>query len=173
MQDILKKTPAGNYTSDSVKKYVKELKNLYDKDFNEMRARMIFLRDENRHIKEELEEYKDKERYISATVLRAEQMAQHIRDEAEFLAKKRINDAEDAERKARQNVDRAMERLHVIQKSLAALLNEVIETTQGLKEEIEPAHDPHLEKAAEVYRFINGITARTVDEPDEARHFAI
>lgn len=170
MQEVLKKTAAGNYTADSVKKYVTQIKNLYDNDFNEMRSRMIALRDENRRLKDELEEFQAKEKYISATVLKAEQLSQHIKDEAEFQARKRIKDAEDLERQAKLHVQQSVEKLYAIQRSVALLLNHVIDTTTSLKE-TQDIHAPVLQSAAEIYQFINGVTRQNSKE--DTQHMAL
>lgn len=170
MPEVLKKTAAGNYTADSVKKYVMQIKNLYDNDFNEMRSRMIALRDENRLMKEELEEYHAKEKYISATVLKAEQLSQHIKDEAEFQARKRINDAVDLEQLAKLHVRQSVEKLYEIQRSVALLLNHVIDTTTALKE-AQINHEPALKNAAEIYQFINGVIPQNPKE--DTQHMAV
>lgn len=168
-ENILKKTAAGNYRADSVKKYVKELKTLYDQGFAELRERMITLRDENRRLRENIGRYKLKERSISTAVVTAEEVAQRIVAEAEFNARKRIAEAEEYEKRTKRIVDSYIERLFTIEKSIAALLNEVIETASALKEGEEGTLKDAYESAAEIYHMLNGLK-NTGPEKGELAH---
>ena len=167
MQEALKKTVTGNYRAGSVQKYVQELKGLYDHDFEEMRARLVALRDENRQLKEALDDYKEKERFISASVLKAEQLAQFIRDEAEFQAGRRIAEAGEAERRAKAQVEQYMEQLFSIQRCVSQLLNEVIETTAMFGNMKFKPESP-APRAAEVYQRINGISGIPAEDAGHA-----
>ena len=133
-EHVLKKTAAGNYTAESVKKYVKTLKELYDKDFAEQKNRMIALRDENRSLKEELNAFRAKERSIAAAVVAAEQIAQGILDEANVQASKRIREADEFEHRTKRLIDSYMERLYGIEKGISDLLNEIVGTAASLQE---------------------------------------
>lgn len=163
---ILKKTATGNYTADSVKKYVQEIKELYDRDFSEQRERLTTLRDENRRLREEVSAYRQKEYSICAAVLKAEQMAEKIIAEAEFAARKRMVDAEDFEKKSKRLVDSYIERLFSIEKNIAELLNEAIRTTSTLKESGLAEVNEAYGSAADIYHIINGL--KKASEESEA-----
>jgi SMC interacting uncharacterized protein involved in chromosome segregation len=167
-EKILKKTAAGNYKAASVKKYVQEIKDLYDRDFDEQRDRMISLRDENKRLREEVGVYRQKEGSISAAVVKAEQVAEKIIAEAEVVARKKIAEADDFEKKAKRLVDSYIGRLYAIEKNIAELLKDAIHTTSSLKESgiVEEVNEAYGD-AAEIYHMLSslGKSEREAEEP--------
>ncbi len=153
---VLKKTAAGNYRAESVKRYVKELKELYDRDFDEIRGRLVSLSDENKYLRDELDTYAAKEKYIATAILKAEDIAQQIIDEAEKNAKIVKSAADNYEANMKAKVNDYIKRLIDFEKNVSVLLDEVVHIT-ALYKENDYDESIKMPSAADVYHILNSL----------------
>ena len=104
----------------------------YEKEIKDSRDRLFSLREENRILKEQLEDFKTNEKYIAGVMLSAKKAAEQIIADAEFEANKKIFSVQEEERQLQTLISRYTNELVEIQKITSGLLHDIVERVSQL-----------------------------------------
>ena len=118
---------SGKRSVDEAENYIRKIKIDYEEALDELRKRVVTLRDENRALKVRVEEYERKEKYISLAIMKAEHTADTIVGEASLEAAKRLTVVSEKERKWQDEILSYTGRLTDMQRHIAKLLQDVVD----------------------------------------------
>ncbi len=124
-------------SAEKAEKYNKSVAALptdYELEIRESRERMFNLREENRMLKEQLDEQKKNERYISGVMLNAEKAAEKIIADADFEAAKKIYAVKEQEKQLQVLIAKYTKELLEIQKIASGLLHDIVERVSALSQ---------------------------------------
>lgn len=80
----LKKSIMGKYNAEDVDKLLLKVRNDYEECLKEQKKRIFELREQNSEMTIVINEYRQKEKYIVSTIIKAEETAQSIIEQAEL-----------------------------------------------------------------------------------------
>lgn len=120
-----------NEKNDFEQKYA-TLQQEYEQEIRDSRDRLFSLREENRILKEQLEDFRTNEKYIAGVMLSAKKAAEQIIADAEFEANKKIFAVQEEERQLQGLISKYTNELIEIQKITSGLLHDIVERVSQL-----------------------------------------
>lgn len=138
----LKKSVMGKYNAEDVDKLLKKVRNDYETCLKEQKERIMELREENRAMLSQIDQYKNNEKYIVGAITKAEETAHSIIDEAEKNAKQRLESVKNEEKQIKTAIHGCYQRLNKLRTASEAIFRAVTKV-MGEHEEVDKNERPN------------------------------